>query len=515
MQAMKVNVKQLTVLILVALLALQGSAVGFSSGSSADRRLSSPNMRRKTPQSAVSGFAVKKSRTDDIASEPSKKRTARSTGKASLLPEGFEPEKTDAKPSSTLAQRVLSAEGLANKDDIKVEFGEGHGETSEEALKEAMRDVLQKVVGVYVDSDFRMNNDEIIKDEIIMHSNGFIDHYKKMDEEDDNNGRGKVVTIKAWVKIRDFVNRMKKIAPSHAVKMDGVLIASDVENDLGAEGLINKMFGNIRSLVDLLDVRIEESLRPVVISRTEDVVTLRYVYVIRVSQEKYYQKFVPSIKSVLDQIAVSKRDSSSMSFSVTKIGMYPRVISAVKSSYTKESWKDQPQTAYVLSSPLPYLEDEKKHTVSVMEKINRGGLALVSRWRLSARHMDVFLKKLKEIHERESTYHCSFMLLDRDKEIIAQKTYPIEAGALFRTLEEEETTAPDIMPFLETQGAAPLYFMDESSCRKVSDTHKSGMNMDVVDRFVGYVDIPIEKSDVAKIDSAEIKLETDNQGENE
>lgn len=47
-------------------------------------------------------------------------------------------------------QKVLSAAGLAVNEDIKVEFGEGIGETKDEALKEAIRDVLQRVVGTYL-----------------------------------------------------------------------------------------------------------------------------------------------------------------------------------------------------------------------------------------------------------------------------------------------------------------------------------------------------------------------------
>ena len=53
-------------------------------------------------------------------------------------------------------RKVLSAAGLAVNEDLKVEFGEGIGETKDEALKEAIRDVLQRVVGTYVDSDFRV-----------------------------------------------------------------------------------------------------------------------------------------------------------------------------------------------------------------------------------------------------------------------------------------------------------------------------------------------------------------------
>lgn len=230
----------------------------------------------------------------------------KSAGGNSLLPEGFDSEDADSKKRSAEDQKVLSAEGLAVKDDIKIEFGEGHGETTDEALKEAMKDVLQKVVGVYVDSDFRVNNDEIIQDEIITHSNGFIDHYKKMDEEDDKNGRGKVVTIKAWVKMRDFVNRMKKIAPSQKVKVDGLLMYNELGNNLNAEALLRKEFENFDPIMDLMEVKLIDSVRPSIQSSTDDSVVLRYAYIVKYSNDKYYKKFLPRISALLDQIADKK-----------------------------------------------------------------------------------------------------------------------------------------------------------------------------------------------------------------
>ena len=78
-------------------------------------------------------------------------------------------------------RKIFSAEGLALAEDLKVEFGEGIGGTRDDALKEAMSDVLQRVVGVYVDSDFRVENDKIIKDQILTHCNGFIEPWADME----------------------------------------------------------------------------------------------------------------------------------------------------------------------------------------------------------------------------------------------------------------------------------------------------------------------------------------------
>lgn len=133
MQAMKVNVKQLTVLMLVTLLALQGSAVGLSSGSSANRRLSSPNMRRKTTHRTTSDSSVGQSpRTKRIVS--SKDTAAKSIGKVSRLSKSLNSKKDDVKQTKIVSRKVLSAEELAPKNENKVEFGEGHVAISEDAL---------------------------------------------------------------------------------------------------------------------------------------------------------------------------------------------------------------------------------------------------------------------------------------------------------------------------------------------------------------------------------------------
>lgn len=379
----RMNVKIYHVAILAGLvfgLALDCYSVGFESRAS--RRMEIPRLQR------VSSTTKSNSSTGDYSNSGSVKtpvpsrnsrRSVADSDTSSLLADGFGSEE-GMRPkvsSSSSKQKVLTADGLAMvmKDAVKVEYGEGCGETTDEALKEAMKDVLQKVVGVYVDSDFRMNNDKIIKDEIITHSNGFIDHYKKMEEDEDPNGRGKVVTIKAWVKMRDFGNRMKKIAPSERINVDGVLIDADLENDISAEALLRKEIENI-DLANLLEVRLLES-RPKIMSVDEDIVTMRYLYGVRYSDEKYHKVFLPRIKSVLNQIAIKKDVNETLEFSVVKADIYPRTISPVRDFDAKEKtlWKECPQSAYICVKRLPVLDGEcVQKTVAVMERINRGGL---------------------------------------------------------------------------------------------------------------------------------------------
>lgn len=500
MKDMKVNLKQLICVTFVTLLALQGLSVEFSSGTSSGRRLRTPNMRRKTTQGGVGGFAERSSQTDDFSSnefQTSKKSTIKSTGGSSLLPESFDVEQDDVKQSKSAPQKVLSAEGLAVKDELKVEFGEGHGETTDEALKEAMRDVLQKVVGVYVDSDFRMNNDEIIRDEIITYSNGFIDHYKKMDEEDDKNGRGKVVTIKAWVKMRDFVNRMKKIAPSQTVKVDGVLLDNELGNKLNAEALLRKEFENFDPVMDLMEVGIVDSVRPEVQSSQDGAVVLRYVYEIKYSKEKYYKKFVPRVNQLFGQISDAKPVDKSVSFKVAKVNLCPI------NGANDEEWAKWSLVGFSLQDSTGWSRSlTRRLRPAAVQRINRGGIATIREWSLSEHLWKVYHECLSRAGVRldgggynvcfagEEDVNCVFSLLDKGNNMLSQSVQKIARRKIV----------------LGKVGGA---FVPLMPTRYDDDFEGVKFN----DRFVGHIDISIDKDDVSKIKSAEIKLETTNKGE--
>ena len=504
MKDMKVNLKQLISLTFATLLALQGSSEGFSSGTSSGRRLRAPNMRRKTAQGGVSGFAVRSSQADDFsssASQTSKKSEEKSTGGSSLLPESFDTEQDDVKQSKSMSQKVLSAEGLAVKDELKVEFGEGHGETTEEALKEAMRDVLQKVVGVYVDSDFRMNNDEIIRDEIITYSNGFIDHYKKMDEEDDKNGRGQVVTIKAWVKMRDFVNRMKKIAPSQTVKVDGVLLDNDLGNKLNAEVLLRKEFENFDPIMDLMEVGLVDSIRPEIQSSQDGAVVLRYVYVIKYSKDKYYKKFLPRINTLFDQISTERPRIRSTPFKVAKVDIYPHTNNG-------KAWRAHSVAGFYLINQVDgrtAWEGKPKTMISMVQKISRGGVASLREWVLSEHLAAVY----HECMAVQRGVNCVLSLKAAQGNQLTQSEQRIAARTLLYPGSHEESS--DFVPLLPT-GSLAEFLTDETRGRCWA-LMSGGTFQEYVDRAVGFIDITVDREDVSKIKSAEIKLETNNRGE--
>ena len=58
----------------------------------------------------------------------------------------------------------------------------GVGTTKEQALKDAYRDAVERAVGLYIDAETQVCNDAVIKDEILTHSNAYIETFEVVDE---------------------------------------------------------------------------------------------------------------------------------------------------------------------------------------------------------------------------------------------------------------------------------------------------------------------------------------------
>jgi hypothetical protein len=67
-------------------------------------------------------------------------------------------------------------------DDEKKVIATGYGETMESALENALRNAVEEAAGAFMSSTTIVENDEIIKDEVLSLSHGFIKEYRKLAE---------------------------------------------------------------------------------------------------------------------------------------------------------------------------------------------------------------------------------------------------------------------------------------------------------------------------------------------
>ena len=87
-----------------------------------------------------------------------------------------------------LANILILSNVLAGEIETKKVISTGVGITESDALKDATRNAVQQVVGVYILTDTYSKNSQIIKDNILVNSNGYIKTFKVISQTKDDSG---------------------------------------------------------------------------------------------------------------------------------------------------------------------------------------------------------------------------------------------------------------------------------------------------------------------------------------
>ena len=109
---------------------------------------------------------------------------------------------------------------------------EGVGKTEASAKKAAFREAIQKVVGVLIDANTQVKNEEIIKDEVLEYSGGFISKSEILSSKKDEEGlvRVKVKCVVEKTQVKKKLEDIKVLV----VKVDG---AGFAEKEMSKEEL--------------------------------------------------------------------------------------------------------------------------------------------------------------------------------------------------------------------------------------------------------------------------------------
>lgn len=201
----------------------------------------------------------------------------------------------------------------------------GVGKDKAAALKDAYRDAVERAVGLYVDAETVADNDELVQDQVLTHSNAYIESYDELGTKELDSGLVQV-RISAVVRKRELVEKLGKVLPSGKSKgYTGSLkdihaqIVSEEKRDTDGAALLQNALQGIDPCT-LLAIPSVDMQRKKVINekvRTEadgtsipipdGQVVLRMLLRLKFDEEKYYNSFVPMIKPVLDQIASSSK----------------------------------------------------------------------------------------------------------------------------------------------------------------------------------------------------------------
>lgn len=196
-------------------------------------------------------------------------------------------------------------------DDIEVVKvrGRGVGIDKTEALKDAYRNAIESAVGLYVDAEQMVQNEDLVKDQILTQSNAYIESYKVVKTNTEN---GLVsITILADVRKLALTRRIRDVMPDQRIALSEVSknlhaeIVTDFTRKSNAVALLKNELENLVPVKQLMKVSLG-SEKPVFEPVEEDASLVRVWYPIKVEvdKERYYKEFVPRMNRILEQLRV-------------------------------------------------------------------------------------------------------------------------------------------------------------------------------------------------------------------
>ena len=222
--------------------------------------------------------------------------------------------------SVNFGQQGASEAPQTGGDTVKVQ-GRGVGANRDEALKDAYRDAIERAVGLYVDAETVANNDQIVTDQVLTHSNAYITDYRELGMKQLNGGLVQL-RILATVKKQALTTKLTDVMPAQTVRIDNTglqnvhaqLVTKEKRAEDAAALLKNALEG-LNPMKSLMVASIRPETQKILTGEAAKInykplpanqVMLRYLFEVKLDREKYFSEFMPHLKKVLDQISIAK-----------------------------------------------------------------------------------------------------------------------------------------------------------------------------------------------------------------
>ena len=192
---------------------------------------------------------------------------------------------------------------------VKV-MGRGVGTDKVEALKDAYRDAVERAVGLYVDAEQMMKNEELVKDQILTQSNAYIEKYDVVRENAKTNG---LVEIQILAEVRKKVlsRKISDVMPAITFALGGELrdahakiTTIEKRNQDGAE-LLKEFLKDFDPLRSTLDLTLASPKMLIKESGDSGCITGYYFFQWEINQDRYFNDVVPKLREILRQVSIS------------------------------------------------------------------------------------------------------------------------------------------------------------------------------------------------------------------
>ena len=204
----------------------------------------------------------------------------------------------------TLSVFRVSAESPASDATTEV-VASGVGIDADKALRNALMNAVQQAVGLVVDAETLVKNEDVIKDQILTYSDGYVEHFDKIKDGKRDDGLYEV-KIKATVKRRQLVEKLKETKVI-VTKVEGASLFGEVTTQLeagkNAAKLLEKALEGLP--LNLLTVRIGDQ-KPAIGNATETGGSAKWRLILSYDLKTYNDKVLPMLQKVFGDIAKQK-----------------------------------------------------------------------------------------------------------------------------------------------------------------------------------------------------------------
>lgn len=208
------------------------------------------------------------------------------------------------------ATTAMVVDAPANAVGIVKVTGRGVGSDRAAALKDAYRDAVESAVGMYVDAEQMVKNDELLKDQVLTQSNAYIE---KCDVVKEENIDGLVqVRIVAQVRKTVLVKKISEMMPVQNVALGDTLqnlhatIVTTESRNMDGAALMRNALEGVDPCKQLMKATLAANKPKVMpVQGNANKVRIMYPFQVEVDKERYLNDFMPKMKQVLDQISIT------------------------------------------------------------------------------------------------------------------------------------------------------------------------------------------------------------------
>ena len=228
---------------------------------------------------------------------------------------------------------------MAADSDIVAVKGKGVGVDETAALKDAYRDAVETAVGMFVDAEQLVKNDELIKDEILTQSNAYIEGYKVLEK----GASGGLTTVKIQARVRkqQLTKKIAGVMPAQVVSvgeaLQGFHAKDATQSRRNADGaaILKKELSGLDLVKITLDYKLASS-RPIIkekpqgyVRTASNSVEVDYLFRAEINHERYFSAIVPRLKMIFDQISIVQPQEVCFSLSKSDEPSYEDCVKAM------------------------------------------------------------------------------------------------------------------------------------------------------------------------------------------